>query len=344
MATSRDDWEIPLLRYSWLNPGSLASLFAVDPTTAMVTMTPTASNLDYNIRNQYSLVLRVVDGNGLVDTANVTINIIDVNDAAVLTGVADASNNTIPQGTSLLLSENVNVGHIVGYVRAFDEDVGPWGQKIFGLVSTPDARFFAVNASTGAIYVSAPGLNYWDQTRFFLNVSNMTQIHFTLFGCTSGSGLNLTQVNTVRVSQFAVSPNTPVVQGQNITGIGYPGVPSDVDALITTRGLASVLILGQGFGWTARYLSLLALSASVTTVSATYGPTGKEFVAQNCFVSTPNTVITCSVPAGTGTSFIWIVTINNAWTASSTTKLGFYPPNVWNVTLANLPLSHAPDS
>ena len=109
-------------------------------------------------------------------------------------------------------------------------------------------------------------------------------------------------VTPTGVSSFACvpslgSPNSewnPVLstcEAPVITGIG--ATPT-----LNTNGNEVITLQGSRLG-----------DFGSSTVSATYGPTGVEYVATACAVSNDNVVIQCLSAAGVGTSHVWRVTV-----------------------------------
>jgi hypothetical protein len=331
LASSRDSGMIPLLRYKWQNPGALASVFAVDSITGMVTMAPSAPTLQFNTQQQYTMKLYVNDTRNMNDTATVIINIIEVNSPAAFTSLGDAVNATLPLSASLTVAENATVGTVFGYVRAADPNAlspnGPslWSQMIFKLVASSDSVFFNIDSRSGALSIAQTGLNYWDQTRFMLNVS-VEDASATPIVVTRTVWVNLTQINTVRVTGFAVATGTNAALGVNVSSSSFAGSYTNVDVLYATRGMSTLLIIGSGFGRTARRLTAEGLTPSASTITATFGFTGTGYTA-TCTVLTPNTVLACSVPAGFGFGFIWKITVDG-WAVTTTVRTGYLPPNV----------------
>lgn len=134
---------------------------------------------NFNSQRQFNVTVRATDTNGLSDTATVSVNIVDVDDAAVFVGFyTAAAGGTMLNGNTSAVNETAAVGTVLGYARFADQDVLPlWGAKNFALNLAPGpgglawvsgAPLFAINAATGAISVAGP-LHYYDQPSFVLN-------------------------------------------------------------------------------------------------------------------------------------------------------------------------------
>jgi VCBS repeat-containing protein len=82
-----NDAEGDPLTYS-ITGGNTGGAFAIDPLTGQVTVANRAA-LDFETTPVFTLTVQVDDGNGAIDTAQVTINVTDVNETPV---------NTVPPG------------------------------------------------------------------------------------------------------------------------------------------------------------------------------------------------------------------------------------------------------
>jgi len=88
-------------------------------------------------------------------------------------------------------------------------------------------------------------------------------------------------------------------------------------------------------GRTAARLAADGVTAAAgTAVTATYGPTGAEYVATACAVSTPNTAITCTSAPGVGVNHLWSVQVASGApgavpiTVLSGVLTGYLPPAI----------------
>ena len=127
-----------------ITAGNVGNAFAIDSGTGVIT---TAAGLDFETTNSYTLTVTVTDNGSPVknNTATVTVNITDANDAPV------ASN------TSGSVAENAGVGAAVVTAVASDADAGD--VLSYAITSGNTGNAFAINSSTGAITV-AGALDY----------------------------------------------------------------------------------------------------------------------------------------------------------------------------------------
>ncbi|SHK48895.1 Metallo-peptidase family M12 [Rubritalea squalenifaciens DSM 18772] len=106
--------------------------FTIDSATGEIT---TAAPLDFESASQHVLTVTVSDGE-LSDTATVTIDVTDVNEAPV---IADASG---------VVSEDVEIGTYVATVAATDQDAG---DSVSYAITGGNDGSFAIDSATGVI-------------------------------------------------------------------------------------------------------------------------------------------------------------------------------------------------
>ena len=98
--------------------GNDVGIFSID--AARGTLKIVAANaLNYEVQPQYTVVVRARDAAGLFADQTVTVQVIDVNEAVVLT-LLDAAQNP---ATGLTVPENTANGTLVGYLRIDNPDV-----------------------------------------------------------------------------------------------------------------------------------------------------------------------------------------------------------------------------
>lgn len=151
------------------------------------------------------------------------------------------------------------------------------------------------------VKVGQVGINYWRCTRYALYISATDPIH----------GLAATALVT-----FTVTP----VNNLAVSDISYPA------GGLRTQGGEVVNITGSNLGPISGALFDVA-------VSATYGPTGKEYTAASCRVVVKNTLIQCISAAGVGARHFWTLSLSGnglVWTVSSSAakKYSAYAPPV----------------
>ena len=120
--------------------GDGTSAFAIDDGTGEITVAD-AGDLDFEHTAQHALTVQVEDAGGLTDTATITIDVNDVNDAPVV------NNQTFS------VAENSAQTTAVGTVVASDEDVTPPDTLTYSITGGNAGNAFAIDGGTGAITV-----------------------------------------------------------------------------------------------------------------------------------------------------------------------------------------------
>jgi VCBS repeat-containing protein len=122
--------------------GNEAGAFAIDPQTGWITVVD-RQPLDFEVTPEFSLTVQVADDGvpEMSSTATVTIDLTDVNEAAVFT-----------QSGPFSVDENSAFGTLVGTVSAVDQDHGQT-LKYF-IVGGNAGGAFAIDSETGAITVT----------------------------------------------------------------------------------------------------------------------------------------------------------------------------------------------
>ena len=144
-ASDPDDPATPFGTLSYaITAGNAAGLFAIDDLTGEIT---TTAALDHEVVASHGLTVAVTDGGtpGLSDTALITIDVNDVNEAP---DVADQSFG---------LDENLAAGTVVGMVAASDPDdpATPFGTLSYAITAGNAAGLFAIDELTGEITTTA---------------------------------------------------------------------------------------------------------------------------------------------------------------------------------------------
>ena len=199
--------------------GNDVGLFSID--TARGTLKIVAANaLNYEAQPQYTVVVRARDAGGLYADQTVTVQVIDVNEAVVLT-LLDAAQNP---ATGLTVPENTAKGTIVGYLRIDNPDVTR--AETFKITLNDNiGKGFAVGAFDAASRL-AP-ITVFDATK--LNFEAINKGQFTLnfsvadsgFLSNDGSRPGGITVNKTYNSLIADVNEAPT--GLNWKTVGLPG-------------------------------------------------------------------------------------------------------------------------
>ena len=134
------------LTYS-ITQGNDDGAFAIDSDTGVISVADN-SLIDFESATSRTLTVVVDDGNGGTDTAEIVINITDVNEAVGSITDIDANVNTI--------NESANVGDSIG-LMAFATDPDS-GDTVTYSLSDDAGGAFTIDANTGEVTVADPNL------------------------------------------------------------------------------------------------------------------------------------------------------------------------------------------
>ena len=183
-AVSATDADGDTLSYSI--GGTDASAFSIDSSTGQLS---TSSSLDYETQNSYSVVITASDGS-LTSSIDVTIDVIDANEAPVFTAGSS---------TSRIVVENAAIGANIGTaVSATDED----GDNLTYSLGGTDAAAFGIDNTTGQL-----------QTNVALNTSTKTTYSVTI---TASDG-SLTDSISVTINVRSVNDAPVFTEGNSAT-------------------------------------------------------------------------------------------------------------------------------
>jgi hypothetical protein len=157
--------------------GNQAGLFEIDAATGVITVAEGAG-LDFESQSSYSLTVQV-DNRGFIDTAVVTIDVTDVNEAPT---IADAE-------FTFALEENSPAGTPVGSVTGTDPDQG--ATLSYAITAGNEAGDFVIDPQTGTITVADGAvLDYESTASYELTV----QVSDGLLAATSAVRIDLIDV------------------------------------------------------------------------------------------------------------------------------------------------------
>ncbi|WP_346190072.1 cadherin domain-containing protein, partial [Rubritalea halochordaticola] len=132
--------------------GNAGGEFAIDAGTGAIT---TTAALDYETASQYVLTVEVTDSGLLTDTATITVNVNNVNEAPVAN---DASGS---------VAEDAAIGTAVATVTSSDVDAG---DSVSYAITAGNDGSFAIDSATGAI-TTAAALDYEAANSYALTVT-----------------------------------------------------------------------------------------------------------------------------------------------------------------------------
>ena len=177
------------------NTGTAFEVGSINSTDAAITVANTAP-LDFETNQSITFTVQVQDMGTLTDTAVITVNINDINEAPIITG------------TTFTIPENSANSTPVGTVTATDVDAGE--TLAYSITASDPSTAFAIGSSSGDITVSNSNLlNYESTHTFTLTV----QVEDS--GGLTDSGLfiiplsNVNEPPVVDTKTFSVNENSP---------------------------------------------------------------------------------------------------------------------------------------
>lgn len=227
------------LSYS-ITAGNTGGAFAINPSTGAITVNTSAA-VNFEATPVFNLTVQVTDAGLLSDTATITINLNNVNEAPTLTDQVFA------------LDENSINGSAVGTVTAVDQDSGD--TISYSITAGNTGGAFAINPTTGAITVSSSAaLNFEVTPAFILTV----QATDGLLPSTATVTVNLNNLNEPPVlagQVFAIGENSA-----NLSPVGTL-TASDPDA-------GSVISYSITAGNTGNAFAINSVSGALTVNSS----------------------------------------------------------------------------
>jgi len=185
-----------------LNSQSVPGAFAVDANGVITVANGTL--LEFN-DSPFTLNVTVTDGNGLFDTAVITITLNDVNEAPTANDATVNVNENLPNGT------------VVHTVVATDPDAtSPNNSLQYSITAGNTGGAFAINATTGAITVAnSSALNYETNPVFTLTVQVTDQNGLGLVD-TATITINLNNLNEAPAN-LIIDPIAAINEGSSIS-------------------------------------------------------------------------------------------------------------------------------
>ncbi|XP_002037796.2 cadherin-related tumor suppressor [Drosophila sechellia] len=210
-ATDVDDGANGRIRYS-IVLGDQNHDFSISEDTGVVRV---AKNLNYERLSRYSLTVRAEDcalENPAGDTAELTINILDINDnrPTFLDSpyLARVMENTVPPNGGYVLT-----------VNAYDADTPPLNSQVRYFLKEGDSDLFRINASSGDIALLKP-----------LDREQQSEYTLTLVAMDTGSP-PLTGTGIVRVEVQDINDNDPVFELQSYHATVRENLPAGTHVL-----------------------------------------------------------------------------------------------------------------
>ena len=188
-----------------ITAGNTGGTFTIDANTGAITVANNAL-LNFEATPSFTLTVAVTDAGSLSDTAQITINLTNVNEAPVV------------NDQSFSLAENSAPGAAVGTVASSDPDSGD--TRTYAITAGNTGGTFTIDANTGAITVANNALLNFEATPSFTLTVAVTDAGS--LSDTAQITINLTNVN-----------EAPVVNDQSFS-LAENSAPG---AAVGTRGL-----------------------------------------------------------------------------------------------------------
>lgn len=209
--------------------GDSGGAFKIDPNTGAISVAD-ASKLDFETGPNFNLTVKATDGTSLSDTAVVTVNLSDANDAP-----------RIDAGQTLSVAKQSITGTNFGSVIATDPDAtAPNNTLSFAITGGNTGGAFAINSGTGALTVADAGK--LTAPSFALNV--------TATDMGSPTPLSSSSVVTVIVDENqppVVAANQLFAVGENAANGDKVGtvVATDLDTATPNKTLSFAIVMGN---------------------------------------------------------------------------------------------------
>ena len=154
--------------YYRITSGNDDNIFDVDPLTGLITVGANSNKLDYETRSSHNLSVEVTDSEGGTDTATVTIDVTDANEAPIM-----------DRGSYSFYINNFgtqsNEGAFIGQISASDENND---NLTYSITAGNDDNFFAIDAS-GNITIN-PNLSSNERQNLIQNTARSFDLTVTV--------------------------------------------------------------------------------------------------------------------------------------------------------------------
>ena len=177
-----------------ITAGNTGGTFTIDANTGAITVANNAL-LNFEATPSFTLTVAVTDAGSLSDTAQITINLTNVNEAPVV------------NDQSFSLAENSAPGAAVGTVASSDPDSGD--TRTYAITAGNTGGTFTIDANTGAITVANNALLNFEATPSFTLTVAVTDAGS--LSDTAQITINLTNVNEAPVvndQSFSLAENS----------------------------------------------------------------------------------------------------------------------------------------
>ena len=254
--------------------GTDAAAFSIVSTSGQLR---TRGALDYETKTSYSVTVSVSDGNGSSDSLDVTINVMNVNEAPSF------ANSTATRSIAENTAANTNIGTAIS---ATDPDTG---DTLTYTLGGADAAAFRINSTNGRLKTRA-ALDYETKTSYTVTIT----VSDSKLTDTIDVTINVTDVDENRAPSFADGTSTTRSIAENTaadTNIGSAVSATDPDddtltyTLSGTDAAAFSIVSTSGQLQTNAALDYETKSSYSVTVSVSDGNGGSDSISVNVNVT-----------------------------------------------------------
>ena len=165
-----------------ITAGNTNGAFALDPVTGELTVA-NSGELDFETTPAFNLTVTVTDAGGIIDTATITVNLNDINDAPVI------------NDATFSVDENSANGSAVGSVPVTDPDAGD--SHVYAITVGNTGGAFAIDNAGNITVANSAALNFETTPVFTLTVQVQDQ---------GGTGIIDTATITVNLNDINDAP------------------------------------------------------------------------------------------------------------------------------------------
>lgn len=213
--------------------GSGASMFAINPTTGVLTVINAAA-LDYETIPSYTLTILATDSGVPTLTASTTVTV----------NVLNAPENTAPVITSTntaAINENVAVGTLVKTVTSTDAESNT---VTYSITAGNSAGMFAINSATGAI--TTLRIPNFEGTSSYTLTVQATDNGFGVLSSTQNLTITINNLNEAPEYDAvqAVLNSDPMIRYNATTGNFYKYIPTTATFAGATTAASAATVFG----------------------------------------------------------------------------------------------------
>lgn len=143
-ATDGDSDVNAMITYSLALTGSAVGLFVINPTTGVISLSRSPDR-EVAARHQFTVLARDSGNPSLTGTTFVSVSVSDANDNAPIFRFPSGLNS------SLVISNDLHPGYVIGRVNAYDVDEGENAKLSYAILSGNDRDYFSIDPQYGAL-------------------------------------------------------------------------------------------------------------------------------------------------------------------------------------------------